>query len=268
MERSSSVVQEFARLYASYQGEADRESRNAQRIVEAIIALYLPFVRTVIKRYTCDPDLTEVLLVTGKLALCRALQSWNSERGVTFLTYAGHFVKRSVRDAYFDEQRAIGHSRYYRTHRNKIIKASAVFMAVNGREPNLTELVALTGLTIGQLNAILEPPPVCRLLSEFQGSDKPLDFDSLLAVNLKQAESKGGVEAEVLRRLQHEEIVKLARQHLPPTQLEVVVALHGLDGQAPITVAELARKLGIKQQSVASRYQFALGRLRRLLVEL
>lgn len=140
---------ELTAMWVAYKVDGDADARSQ------LILTYTPLVRYVVSRMnvTLPASLERGDLVGfGTIGLIDALARFDIDRGWTFQTYA---VTR-IRGAILDELRALDWvPRAVRGKMNTIDRATAAFEQDHGREPDLEDIAAATGLGVDEVRSTL-----------------------------------------------------------------------------------------------------------------
>ena len=127
--------QEEKRLLKLYAKTKDVKIRD--RIVEG----NLRFVYSAAKAFSHDSDLVLDLYIEGLMGLMDALETYDVNRDVKFMSYANEWVRKRM-SMFIDSNRKI--KRWCeRKYGPKVNKETALFMQENGREPNKDELLEI-----------------------------------------------------------------------------------------------------------------------------
>lgn len=206
------------------------------RLVEENLGL----VRMAIKRYHGFGVEDEDLLQIGSIGLIKAARDFDESKQVQFSTYAVAKIIGEIK-TYLRDNGTVKVSRKFKEDKLKIDRATRELIQQLGREPHLSELCAVTGLTEDAiLTATEATQPTLSL-------DLPPD--------------EGGVtpgipspEENALDRVLTREILNT----LPPLERRLIVLRFFMDQTQSIT----AKELGITQVAVSRLEKKILNRLR------
>jgi RNA polymerase sigma factor (sigma-70 family) len=215
------AVSHVSPLAAAWQAE-----RNA--FVEAHVGLVEFIVR---RRGSITGIAREDLIQEGLLALCRAVERYDPDRGARFSSYAVPVIRHAV-------------AQYVRR------------MGFGLGAPRPPGLVSVPPSSSATNPAEPGRPPASVSL------DAPLDDGGALADRLADTE-RPGPDLSAARALDRERLRNALRKL--PVQAEAIVTLHwGLDGLAPRSVHAVARSVGSTPAEVEATLRGALGVLRDL----
>ena len=128
-----------------------------RRLVEA----NLRFVISVAKQYQGHGMDLPDLINEGNVGLLKAARRFDPSKGFKFISYAVWWIRQSILQALADKSRMVRLPINQVNALGKMLKAGAVFLQENGREPSDSEIADLTGLSpdkTGDAARISGPP--------------------------------------------------------------------------------------------------------------
>lgn len=207
------------------------------------------FVRSIAQRYLREDLETEDLVAEGLLGLIDAVERFDGERGIKFITYGIWWVKRSI----LRYLRQVGHAVHvpkYKEHEVlELRRAQARLAQELGRTPTLEELSAATGADPEEVQEGL----ALALRAETLAS-VPEDGD------LDVVDPAPGAEESLIHANRLERLGRCVPE-LEPRERAVVERRFGLGGRDTATLAELGREMGLTKERVR---QIELGVCERL----
>jgi RNA polymerase primary sigma factor len=230
-----SAAEETALAEAIARGDRDARAR----LIRANLRLVVKIARQYAGRGLGLDD----LVGEGNLGLIRAAQDYDPRFGTRFSTYAAHWIKQAIRQALTNTSATIrlpAHmvgllARWRRTERS--------LGRALGRAPHFEEVADALGLSKAQREMVNQAQRSRHLLHE-GGTEAGAAWSSDEAPDLREAPERS-VEAEeergaVLRRL----------DRLDARERTVVALRYGLDGERPLTLKEVGRRLGVTREWV------------------
>ncbi len=127
-------------LLQRYRRDGDEEAR------EELIGSHGHLVDWVVKSFLSADEPLEDLRQEGFIGLAKAVQSFDPERGVKFVTYATHLIQGEIRHYLRDRKTVIRQPGWLHDLAQKIEKAAARLRHELGREPSVHELARETNL--------------------------------------------------------------------------------------------------------------------------
>ena len=226
-----------------------------QRMIEANLRL----VVHVAKRYQRDdhgltlPDLVQ----EGTLGLVRAVEKFDHRRGHRFSTYAVIWIRQAIARAIDVKGRAIRLPVHMATRLRELDREERRLLAELGRDPSAAELADALHWLPAEIAYARDLRRATVSLDEPVGSADggPLALGALIADDADRAPDARAA-ATALRS-----DVRAALRLLSPRERAVVGLRYGIDDD-PATVAEIARRLGLRAGDVRRLEELALRKLR------
>lgn len=211
---------------------------------ERLIESHLPLVRAIARRYSGQGESLEDLVQVGAVALVKASDRFDPERGVAFATFATPAVEGEILRHLGDRSGTVRIPRELRRMTSQLKPTRAGLAATLGRAPTVDELATALGVEHDDIERALQAerarePTSSASDDAVQDATEPESFDSsddrlLLAAGAQVLDDRE-------RRI-------------------VFLRFH-----ADMTEREIARSLGISQSQVSRLLARALSKLREAL---
>lgn len=127
----------------------------------------------------CD---LEDLIQIGLIGMLKSIRSFDAERGCAFSTYAVPMIMGEIRK-YLRDDGLIKVSRLQKQHGYTIMKEKEAFCATEGREPKISELCEITGLTREEISSALDAITPVTSLSSLIGDSDDMTLENTLAAS-------------------------------------------------------------------------------------
>ena len=232
--------------------ENDPEAR--ERLVRSNLRLVVNIAKKYGNRGMSLGDLIE----EGNLGLIKAVDYFDPGRGTRFSTYAAWWIKQSIKRSLLSNIRPVHIPTYMVSLINHWRHIASEMESKLGRRPDIEEMAGIMDLPIGKAKVIND---VVKILSSVKdaGGDEDSDEDSSPALALKDNHTaapgdemlQGEEEAKVLRLL----------DDIEPREADILRLHYGLNGCKPMTLREIAEKMGLTRERIRQIQQNALTKL-------
>jgi RNA polymerase primary sigma factor len=196
------------------------------------------------------------LIQEGNIGLMRALDKFEPQRGLKFVTYAHWWVRQAVGRATTEQYRTVRLPNHVVERQSKLRSAADRLWSVYGRTPNVQELSTALGWTPQEVEDLLAAgQPIARL-------HQPLTEDgSVLADILEDVQAPKPEELVAEDQLHYHLAQCLA--DLPAREALILRLRYGLETDHPHSLKEIGDILGLSRERVRQLEQLALNKLRR-----
>ena len=233
-------------LLADYARTRDRD------VMAQLVEGYLPLCRTIAWKFRGQGVETEDLEQVAAIALMKAIERFEPERGFKFTTFAMPTIAGEVRNHIRDKGGAIRVNRDTRSRLYQLRKVTDRLTQELQREPSLKEIAAAMEITPDDLLALLD----ARDASDTVSMDAGLSSDE----DAQKLEERLGVADEGFERVEQQQWMKWVFQQVNP-QERLLLEKRYIErlGQR-----ETAKALGVSQMQVSRMERKILARLRDL----
>lgn len=159
------------------QGEDEADSMLA---LECIIEENMGLVRSIAFRFRERGTEFDDLVQIGTIGMIKAVRSFSPSREVAFSTYAVPLIMGEIKRHLRDDG-PIKISRIYKKLSMELGRARSRILTDEGREPSISELAEICGISIEDAATALETVNPISSLSETYGDDEKLTLESQLA---------------------------------------------------------------------------------------
>ena len=233
------------------------EIRNGFSTTNNMQLLYesnLPLIKKFIKPYTayeCEAD----LLQESYFGLLEAVKRYETDRNVQFMTFAQYWIKQSVQRYLENCGSTVRIPTHTRTKMSRIRKATSQLRQERGREPVPTEIAALLGVSVEEVQEIQ------GYMQSVISLDTPITEDnSLTLADTLQADLS--VENDTVDKIYSEhsknELWGIVERYTTTRENDIIkeIFLHGK------TMSAVAREQGVTIERVRQTKEKGLRRLR------
>jgi RNA polymerase sigma factor FliA len=222
---------------------------------ETIIRQYRPLVRYVARRMTVSlPSILDAEDITayGTIGLIDAVERFDPRRGVKFQTYALSRIRGSI----IDNLRALDPvSRPARRRRQEIEQARARLEGKLGRPPTDEEVARDLGVELSKLREVLARNSAVQV-----SIDAPVESDGSSTITQGDLIPDADTPDPSVLAEKRDSLRRMigAMRILPERERRVVLLYY----REEVTMAEIARGMGISESRVRQLHERALARLR------
>lgn len=235
----------------------DVDHVDAMEARNTMILANLRLVVSVAKRYSGRglslPDLVE----EGNVGLVHAVEKFDPDMDTRFSTYATWWIKQAVRRALMNKVKTVRIPSYMAEELNRWRAFARTFEQENGRPPEPDELLVAMKPPTGRRKLILRLYE--NSLPGTSAVSLDLLFETVDAVVDPRAERPDLIDFSTYERAElYEHIERLGDREATILRMRYGLGEH----DAPLTLREIARKLGISRERVRQLEHEAVGRLR------
>lgn len=233
-----------------------------------LVTANLRMVQSVVNTYLRNGLSTQYnagdLMQEGILALIRAAEKFEPERGWKFSTYAMYWVRASVKRSQIYQSRIITVPQRLHENYKRLQRVEREITAGTGRKPTKQELGAAVGMTEQQvIRCITALEQRCFSLDqEISNTRKPgKESDGETLVEIVGSKFEDSDRLQLQRMLLREDLIEALKRHLTTEEVDLLLLRYGLKevpvcnyknlncGQQ-VTIAELSRIFGLKPDKV------------------
>ena len=198
------------------------------------------------------------LIEEGNLGLIKAVDYFDPDRGVRFSTYAAWWIKQSIKRALLENFQPVHIPTYMVALINQWRHTTAELESKLGRKMRVEEMADIMQLPLHKAKVVHRIVEVLGSVSE-SISDDVSDDDQLLEAILEDPNAcrPEDVLAEVEEKAK---ALKLLNE-IDPREANILRLHYGLDGNTPMPLKEIAKKLGLTRERIRQIRRDALTKL-------
>ena len=252
--------------------EEGLEAKN--KLVTSNLRLVQSVVNTYIRNGLSAKYNVGDMMQDGIIALIRAAEKFEPDRGWKFSTYAMYWVRASVKRNQVSQSRVINvPHRMFENHK-RLTKIRNELTVTLDRQPTLKEVAKAADMTEQQVERCLTAMAqrCFSLDQELTNGLKPMSSNNRndRLVDVLEHKSEDSEENKLQSLMLREDLIETLHRHLGPEEVELLLFRYGLKelpasktriGGQP-TIAELSRTLGLKPDKVRRMINKSLQQLR------
>jgi len=249
---------------AAWAQEAGMEVRQLQRCLreanQARSRMVLANIRLVVsmaRRYQHTPGDLEDLIQEGTIGLIRAVERFDPSRGYRFSTYATWWIRDGITSALVAKGRTIRLPSTMVDQLHRLRQTQQSLSQQLGRDPNLEELAAATGLKSLDIREVLFRAQEPLSLDGHQASQSELSLLDSLACEVSRPQEQ--VDATLMQEDLHQLL-----DELPEQEAELLRLRYGIAAGEPLSLSATARQMGITRDTARGLERRANATIRRL----
>jgi len=246
----------------SNQSLTPKERQKLQKVYENGVAARKMLIQangrlviSIASKYTGHGLSLAELSQEGVLGLIRAIDKFDTSKGVRLSTYASYWIRQSVSRAVAVQTRVIRLPVHKVDHLGKIKKVMGQLTQKLGRAPELEEIAAQTGDAPEQIHELLKDGQETLSLEE------PVGDDGATLADFVENDLTQALEDQVDSTLLEGEIRK-ALSGLTARESRIVELRYGLRDGQPLTLQDVAERFGLTRERIRQIEKEALAKLR------
>jgi RNA polymerase primary sigma factor len=216
----------------------------------------LRLVVSIARRYQGQGLPLSDLVQEGMLGLIRATEKFDWRRGFKFSTYATLWIRQAIQRGLENSARVIRLPVHIAQRERRISRVTRELTTKLGRDPSDEEISDAAELP---LEEVIE---IRKAAQQVTSLDQPVGDDGDASLGDLMADEQPEPDDEVAARMR-EETVEKAIAELPERERNVVRLRFGLGGEAPTTLRDAGRRLGITAERTRQIEESALRHLAR-----
>jgi RNA polymerase primary sigma factor len=216
----------------------DSEART--RMIQANLRLVVKIAQDYVGRGIVLDD----LIGEGNLGLIRAAEEFDPRFGTRFSTYASYWIKQAIRHALINTTSTIRLPAHMVGLLTKWRRAERVLCRESDRTPTFDEIASFLGLSEAQkiLVARAQQARQLKLESGVTGNAHPWSPDDSL--------DRHDTPDSLLEADDERDLLLRRMDRLDPRERAILALRYGLEGELPLTLKEIGRRLGVTREWV------------------
>jgi RNA polymerase primary sigma factor/RNA polymerase nonessential primary-like sigma factor len=230
--------------------------RDGERAKQEFVTANLRLVVSIARGYRRPGVELADLVQEGNLGLLRAVERFDWRLGFKFSSYASWWIRQAIQRS----SSGTGHTIHLPAHRaaemRSLHRRRSDMRVALGREPTIDDLAAVTGMSPERIVETMGLPDLVVSLSEVIAEDGT-ELGDLVPDQLTPKP-----DGEAINRWTNTELARHL-EALPERQAMVLRARFGLNGEPPLSLQQLATRLGVTRERIRQIEKQALKALQR-----
>ncbi|MCX5810907.1 MAG: sigma-70 family RNA polymerase sigma factor [Proteobacteria bacterium] len=221
-----------------------------------VIESNLKLVISIAKKFSNKNNQLSDLIGEGNVGLLIAADKFDLDRKASFATYAKYRVLQNIVRAAYMQCGVVIKPAYVWERTRRVNKFANSFASQNGREPTVEEISPMVGVSLKSMKHLMEARKNCSIYNTYIDIENICDYEDGLQENpldiLVSKEEKTNAHIKVNQ----------AMSGLSERERQIVVMRFGLNGDLPMTLQKVGRRLGLTRQRVQQLEKRIVGKLR------
>ena len=241
--------------------EKEDAENDASLARDEMIRSNLRLVVNLAKNYSNRGMALSDLIEEGNLGLLRAVEGFDPSQNTRFSTYAGWWIKQSIKRALINAVQPVHIPAYMMEMVSKWRQAVAAVEDQIGRQPSLAEIAEHMKLSESKVQVIR------RAVRAFSAPTQSASADGTFTLSESLADHRNPQPDEAILDQADNENLREFLERLDERERKVLCMRFGLDGHEPMTLKEIGKRIGLTRERIRQIEGLALRKLNQLLAE-
>ena len=254
------VDDRFSRGECTLTEKEDAEN-DASLARDEMIRSNLRLVVNLAKNYSNRGMALSDLIEEGNLGLLRAVEGYDPSQNTRFSTYAGWWIKQSIKRALINAVQPVHIPAYMMEMVSKWRQAVAAVEDQLGRQPALAEIAEYMKLPESKVQVIR------RAVRAFSAPTQSASADGAFTLSESLPDHRNPQPDEAVLDQADNENLREFLERIDDRERKVLCMRFGLDGHEPMTLKEIGKRIGLTRERIRQIEGQALRKLNQLLAD-
>jgi len=225
---------------------------------EQLVRSNLRLVVNIAKKYGGRGMSLGDLIEEGNLGLIKAVDYFDPDRGVRFSTYAAWWIKQSIKRALLENVQPVHIPTYMVALINQWKHTTVELESKLGRTLDPEEMADIMGMPLRKAKVVHRIVEVISSVGDTSGGDGS-DKNQMLEATLED-QNAGKPEDTLVADEEKSKALRLLNK-IDPREAKILRWHYGLDGNKPMTLREIGKKLGLTRERIRQIRRIGLTKL-------
>jgi len=237
------ATDDFSKGLISYP-EREKAESEAAAARERMVRSNLRLVVNIAKKYAKRGVPINDLINEGNLGLIRAVEGFDPEQNTRFSTYASWWIKQSIKRSLINSDKPIHIPAYMVEMISRFRQATERFVEAEGRPATTEELAKKLDMTVAKVNHIRSAVKAVSTPTQ--------DTDDITGVPLTEglADDRTPLPDDAMAHESEKNHVVELLKDLDERESKILRLRYGLDGDEPMTLKEIGKKINLTRERV------------------
>ena len=228
-----------------------------ERMVRANLRLVVNIAKQFMGRGMCLTDLIE----EGNVGLLKAVEGFDPDAGCRFSTYASWWIKQAIKRALINGVQPIHVPAYMMELMTRYKKSFRRLEDTLGRTPNNEEMAKEMEVTLKKLGIVKDALKAYSSPTQFSGGGAAFGDDEITINDVVEDDNTPTPDVQVTGNDDLRNLERLL-DRIDERAATILKFRYGLEGEEPLTLKEIGKKIGLTRERVRQIENDTLERMR------
>lgn len=253
---STNQMVEWAKQIENAESDPETARIARDRFITGNLRLVVSIAKNYMRPHLDMLDLIQV----GNLGLMKAIDKFQWRKGFKFTTYATWWIRQEIQRYLLEMGKSTRVPTNAHSNLPHVLRTERALWVKLGHRPTIEEIAEASEVTVSQTRALLNYSRGFLYFDENPTSEDGVSYFEFFDSNACMPSTL----AQALRRSVSQRLLQFLQDRLTSAQFDIIRLSHGLGGEKPHALKEVAELLGLELPFVKLQMQLARERLQRL----